>query len=123
MLTERDLSEYLGKIREHVCTRCPERPRGGPPCAPLGKTCGVEAHLAQLVESIQAVQSQCIDPYLAHNRMEICNCCEFRHGAACPCAMDYLSVLLVEAVEAVDQRRAENASELPCAASGRAPPI
>ena len=37
--------EYLAEIRKQVCSRCVERPPGGPPCAPLGKQCGVEMHL------------------------------------------------------------------------------
>jgi hypothetical protein len=105
MLTEQELAEYLGEIREQVCSRCPERPPGGPPCAPLGKECGVEMHLPQLIDSIHAVQSQRIDAYLALNRMEICTHCAFLHSSLCPCPMDYLAVLIVEAVEAVDQRR------------------
>src|SRR5262245_20938720 len=101
MLTEQDLAEYLSEIREQVCKRCPERPPGGPPCAPLGKDCGVEMHLPQLIDSIHAVQSQRVNPYLAHNRMEICTRCAFLHSSICPCPMDYLAVLIVEAVEAV----------------------
>jgi hypothetical protein len=107
MLTEQDLAEYLAEIREHVCTRCPERLPGAPPCAPLGKNCGVEMHLPELIDSIHARQSHRIDPYLEHNRKEICTHCAYLHSSICPCPMDYLAVLLVEAVEAVDQRRAE----------------
>lgn len=107
MLAEQDLEEYLEEIREQVCSRCPERPPGGPPCAPLGKNCGIEMHLPQLIDSIHAVHSDRIAPYLAHNRMEICTRCAFWHSSICPCPMDYLSVLLVEAVEAVDQRHAQ----------------
>ncbi len=31
-----ELNEYLDEIRQEVCTRCMERPPGGPPCAPWG---------------------------------------------------------------------------------------
>lgn len=105
MFTEEVLTEYLDEIREQVCAHCPERPPGGPPCEPLGKFCGVEMHLPRLIDSIHAVQSQRTDPYLAHNRMEICSRCAFLHASLCPCPMDYLAVLIVEAVETVDQRR------------------
>jgi hypothetical protein len=47
MLTGQDLAEYLGEIREQVCSRCPERPPGGTPCAPLGKDCGIELSSAE----------------------------------------------------------------------------
>jgi hypothetical protein len=111
MLAEQDLSEYLAEIREHACSRCPERPFGGPPCMPLGKECGVEMHLPQLIEAIRAEQSDSIVPYLAHNRNEICTQCRLLHSSTCPCPMDYLAVLVVEAIEAVDQRRAQREKE------------
>jgi hypothetical protein len=105
MLAEAEISEYLDEIRERVCSRCVERPPGGPPCAPLGKTCGVETHLPQLIEAIHRVRSGLIEPYLTNNRRTICEHCALHHGSDCPCPMDYLAVLLVEAVEAVDERR------------------
>jgi hypothetical protein len=104
MVNETELTEYLSEIRKQVCTRCVERPPGGPPCAPLGKQCGVELHLAEIVDSVHRVHSACIEPYLERNRKHICEKCSFLHHSFCPCPMDYLSVLLVEAVEAVDQR-------------------
>ena len=104
MLAEADISEYLAEIREQVCSHCVERPEGGPPCTPLGKVCGIELHLPQLIESIHQAHSPLIDPYLGHNRQNICERCAFLHGSSCPCPMDYLAVLLVQAVETVDQR-------------------
>ncbi len=99
-----DYGEYLEEIRQQVCSRCVERPPGGPPCAPLGKTCGVEAHFPQLIEAIRAVKSGLIEPSLQQNRQTICEHCAALHGSACPCPMDYLAVLLVQAVETVDER-------------------
>jgi hypothetical protein len=107
MLAEAELKEYRDAIREQVCSRCVERPPGGPPCAPLGKECGVEMHLPQLVQSIREVHSELIAPYLEHNRRQICAHCSLLHGSLCPCPMDYLSVLIVDAVESVDRRRKE----------------
>jgi hypothetical protein len=107
MLTELELAEYRDEIRNHVCSRCVDRPAGGPPCEPLGKRCGVEMHLPQLVQSIREVHSNSIVPYLNHNRAAICEGCVLHHHpSACPCPMDYLAVLLAEAVENVDRRRA-----------------
>jgi len=107
MLAELELADYLKEIREEVCSRCVERPPHGPPCAPLGKRCGIETHLAEIVDSIHAVRSNVITPYLDNNRKCICANCAFHHGSNCPCPMDYLSVLLVQAVESVDQRQSE----------------
>jgi hypothetical protein len=100
-----DLGDYLTEIRNYVCSRCVERPRGGPPCAPLGKNCGVEMHLPELIAAIREVRSKSLGPYLDHNRRVICENCVLLHSSICPCPMDYLSCLIVEAVEAVDERR------------------
>lgn len=105
MLAEAELQEYLDEIRTEVCSRCVERPAGGPPCGPLGKPCGVELHLPKLIESIQEVQSHQIGPYLQRNRKQVCESCALHHGEFCPCPMDTLAVLVVEAVEAVNERQ------------------
>jgi hypothetical protein len=106
MIAGPELQEYLDEIRQEVCSRCVERPYGGPPCGPLGKPCGVELHLPQLVESVRAVHSDLIAPYLDTNRREVCEHCPYLHNAdCCPCPMDSLAVLVVEAIEAVDRRR------------------
>jgi hypothetical protein len=104
MLAEAELGEYLDEIRQEVCSRCVERPAGGPPCLPLGKVCGVELHLPKLVEAVHEVRSDLIDPYLDNNRKKVCEGCAFLHSDHCPCPMDRLAVLVVEAVEAFDRR-------------------
>jgi hypothetical protein len=106
MLTDAELAEYMEEIRKQVCCHCVERPPGGPPCAPLGKQCGIELHLPQLIDSIHRVNSPWIEQYLDCNRKMICQQCSLLHSSVCPCPMDYLAVLLVQAVETVDQRRA-----------------
>jgi hypothetical protein len=113
MVTETELIDYMEEIREQVCSRCVERPPGGPPCAPLGKQCGIELHLGAIIDSIHQVPgSDWIEPYLERNRKEVCENCRFLHSDACPCPMDYLAVLLVGAVETVDQQR-NRARKLP----------
>jgi hypothetical protein len=112
MLATEALQEYLDEIRQQACSRCVERPAGGPPCAPLGKVCGVEMHLPELVESIRSVHSGLLEPYLEHNRRGICSWCAYLESSICPCPMDYLGALIVEAVEEVDRRRGERASHL-----------
>jgi hypothetical protein len=110
MITKPKLEEYLAEIREHVCSRCIERPPGGPPCAPLGKVCGVEMHLPEIINAIHDVHSDWMLPYLKNNRECVCRGCAFHHSDICPCPMDYLATLLVEAVEAVDDRVAKRAT-------------
>lgn len=107
MVSEAKLNEYLAEIREQVCSHCVERPPGGPPCAPLGKVCGIELHLPKIIDAIHEVRSDWIAPYLEYNRHNICEHCAHNHTSICPCPMDYLATLLVEAVETVDERCAD----------------
>ena len=111
MYTETELAEYVTEIREQVCSRCIERPPGGPPCAPLGKECGIELHLPEYIEAIHGTDSLLIEPYLDKIHQNVCSHCFRRGQEGCPCPMDYLLVLLADAVETVDRRRA--ASDLP----------
>jgi hypothetical protein len=117
MVSEAKLSEYMNEIRTHVCSRCIERPPGGPPCTPLGKECGIEMHLPKLIDEIHGVHSDSIAPYLHNNRKHICEHCALHQSGVCPCPMDYLAVLLVEAVETVDRR--DEAADFAPATSGK----
>jgi len=110
MVAEPELSEYLDEIRREVCSHCIERPPGGPPCAPLGKKCGIELHLPELIDVVHEVRSDSIVPYLLNNRHKICERCALLNSSACPCPMDNLAVLLVQSIEAVDRRREEAAA-------------
>lgn len=104
MIAEADLQEYLDEIRQEVCSRCVEQPLGGPPCTPLGKVCGVELHLPRLVEAVHEVRSEWMGPYLDSTRQKVCQSCVFLHHDCCPCPMDSLATLVVQAIEAVDER-------------------
>jgi hypothetical protein len=64
-------------------------------------------HLPELIDEIHGVHSGSITPYLENNRKHICANCALYHSSICPCPMDYLSVLLVEAIEKVDERHEE----------------
>jgi hypothetical protein len=108
MTAKAELRDYLEEIRQEVCGRCVERPPGGPPCGPLGKVCGVELHLPQLVEAVRSVHSGWMGPYLDRTHEKVCKGCRFLHADCCPCPMDRLALLVVEAIEAVDRRRQQH---------------
>jgi hypothetical protein len=105
MYTEEQLAEYMDEIRSEVCTRCIERPPGGPPCAPLGKRCGVELNLPQIVDAVHAKYSSQMGPYTTNFHEMVCTQCANRTTEQCPCPMEYLLILAVQAIEAVDERR------------------
>jgi hypothetical protein len=99
-----ELEDYLHAIRQQVCTHCIERPPGGPPCAPLGKCCGIELNLGRLVEAVHCVHSGVMDPYIEGFHEEVCRDCPARMTAQCPCPLEYLLMLAVQAIEDVDER-------------------
>ena len=96
---------YMAEIREQVCTRCIERLPAGPPCFPLGKRCGLELNLPQLVDAVHGVHSLTIDPYIDQFHDEVCTHCPNRPTNQCPCPLEYLLTLAVQAIETVDQRQ------------------
>ena len=106
MNIQNDLEEFRTELRANVCSRCIERRAGAPPCAPLGKGCGIELHLPALVALCRTTDSALIDPYLEKLHDLICAACEYKDKPACPCPLDYLLTLAVEVVERVDSRRA-----------------
>jgi len=100
-----EYDEYLAELRDHVCSRCIERKPDCPPCSPHAKGCGIERHVPQLVEICRGTNSPLMDPYIEKLHDAICTECEYRDTPECPCPLDYLLQLAVEAVERVERRR------------------
>ncbi len=105
MLTSTEYDEYLAELRSRVCSRCVERGPNSPPCAPHNNPCGIEAHLPELVELCRTTDSQQMATYLDKLHTLICPDCEYKDTNGCPCPLDYLLELAVQAVEAVELRR------------------
>jgi hypothetical protein len=103
MFTANELAEYSEELRNQVCSRCIERQPGNPPCTIHGRPCGIEAHLPELVDVCRRTDSIQIDPYIQQLHDLICPECGFKDSANCPCPLDYLLPLAVEAVETVEQ--------------------
>lgn len=110
MSTPNEYDEYLAELREQVCSRCIVRQPGGPPCAVHGQGCGIERHVPELVEICRSTDSALMDPYIEELHDKICKDCEYRDSPACPCPLDYLLQLAVEAVERVERRRTDRSS-------------
>ena len=72
---------------------------------------GLDAHrfdpqvVPSYLEAVHQVQSSRIEPYLDSIHRSVCSQCIMRGCDGCPCPMDYLLVLLVQAIETVDRRR------------------
>jgi hypothetical protein len=109
--------EYLEEIRKEACSRCVERPPGGPPCGSLGKWCGVEHNLPELIDAVHDAHGHWMGPYCDSTERHVCEHCPIHDTSACPCPMDQLLVLVVQAVEVVDARRGRRAEALQLAAT------
>jgi hypothetical protein len=59
----------------------------------------------ELVEICRSINSSQMEPYIERLHDEICSECKYRTAPTCPCPLDYLLKLAVEAVERVEQRR------------------
>lgn len=92
------------ELRASVCSHCIEHHPAGPPCTPLGKTCGIEVHIPELVEICSTVHSTQMEPYINELHDKICSTCTNKDGPTCPCPLDYLLLLAVEAVDRVLER-------------------
>jgi hypothetical protein len=57
-----------------------------------------------LVKICRTTDSALIDPYIEQLHELICPDCEYKDSSMCPCPLDYLLQLAVEAVEKVEQR-------------------
>jgi hypothetical protein len=106
MVVQDCLDEYRSALRADVCSHCIERRPDAPPCSPQGKSCGLERHLAGIIEICRTTNSALIDPYIEKLHDTICSGCEYHDRPACPCPLDYLLQLAVETVEKVEFRRA-----------------
>jgi len=100
-----EYEEYLAELRAHVCARCIERAPGCPPCAPQGKACGIELHVPELVHLCRTSPNPQMAAYIDELHAQICEHCSNKDGPTCPCPLDYLLQLAVEAIERVDLRR------------------
>jgi hypothetical protein len=98
------LADYGREIRTRVCSHCVERLPGCPPCTEVGKVCGTETHLPDLVGAVHQIDGGLMAPYADAVERIVCEGCAARGSIDCPCPMEYLLPLVVEAVEAVDER-------------------
>jgi hypothetical protein len=75
----------------------------------MGKRCGIELHLAEIVQVAHLTRSRAIDPYIERFHIDVCSHCSNRETSQCPCPLDPLLLLAIEAIEAVDARHGQPA--------------
>ena len=109
LAAEADYADYLLEIRKRVRSRCVEHAAGWPSLCTAGKElwrgnapAGVDRFRSSGPHEVAGTVSR--TPSTGDLRKM-----RFLHSRICPCPMDYLAELIVEAVEAVDRRRASKA--------------
>jgi len=72
--------------------------------------------LEEIVQVAHAARSRAIDPYIERFHSDVCSHCSNRESSQCPCPLDPLLLLAIEAIEEVDERRGRIApgSGKPC---------
>ncbi|MCG3179199.1 MAG: hypothetical protein BIFFINMI_01532 [Phycisphaerae bacterium] len=105
---------YLRAIQARVCRNCVDLMADGT-CGVHDRVCPVERNLKQILQVVNRVKSDSVEPYLLLLRREVCaNCehedmageCTLRNEAGC--ALDRYFVLIIDAIEEVrSQIRAE----------------
>jgi hypothetical protein len=99
MYSEAEIANYLPEIREAVCKGCSDRPAGGPPCEAFGKRCAVEMDLPLILQAIRETDN----PFMAYPVENIrCRLCS-GGKPDCSCPRDYVLMLVVQAVRAIDE--------------------
>ena len=63
-----------------------------------------------------------MDPYIERFHSDVCSHCANKTTSQCPCPLDYLLLLAIQAIDDVDQRRAER-GESPIPVSQAAPSV
>jgi len=108
--------EYLDVIRRRVCAVCLDG-RDDKSCGLSGRACAIESHLPQLVGALSSVESTKLLDYETAIRAQVCTECQHQDAAGrCElrdegsCALDAYLMLVLDAVEEVNLRRAARAS-------------
>ena len=103
-----DLDKYWQAVQGRVCVKCIDSDGHGS-CRLNGEdACGLKLHFPRIVETVLAVQSYTIEPYIEALRQHVCaNCkhrssdgtCTFRSNL--DCGLDRYFPLVIEAIETV----------------------
>jgi hypothetical protein len=101
---------YMEAIRRHVCSVCLDSKDDGS-CSLTGRVCAIEAHLPGVVAAVLATRSRRMEDYYDAIQAQVCPCCRHQDQAgrcglrnAGDCALETYLPLVVDAIEAVEQR-------------------
>lgn len=100
-------------LKQRVCAICFDRNDDGTCGLPAGRVCAIEAHLPEIVSTIESEHSFDLAPYVEGLRTKVCpNCsqdaegnCAFRQSF--DCSVDNFIYLIVDTIEEEKKRSEE----------------
>lgn len=103
-----DLDKYWQAVQQRVCAHCVDSDGLGNCRLSSEDACGLKLHFPRIVETVLAVKSNTIEPYIEALRQNVCaDCrhqspdgtCAFRSNR--DCGLDRYFPLVIEAIEGV----------------------
>ncbi len=111
-----DQRAFEEAVLARICACCVECRDDGSCGLDPSRECSIKIHLPQILQSVQGVTSDRIEDYVEHIREDVCAVCEDRNpDGSCDvrdridCPLDRYLLLVVEAIEEVQQFHDMNA--------------
>ena len=114
---EHTLEEYWDAVQRKVCLKCIDGDGRGNCLLGTVDECALKAHFPKIVETVLAVRSSDMEPYLTGLRQNVCTQC--RHQSAdgtcvlrneVDCALDRYFPIVAEAIEELHDPKAGSRS-------------
>ena len=103
-----DLDKYWRAVQSRVCVKCIDGDGHGNCRLSSEDACGLKLHFPRIVETVLAVQSNTIEPYIEALRQHVCAECKHQSAdGTCTirthvdCGLDRYFPLVIEAIEEV----------------------
>lgn len=98
--------EYWAALQQKICAKCVDGDGKGHCLIAKSRDCALKTHFPQIIETVNAVFSPSVDPYVEQLRKNVCAVCTGQTaGGAChlrdetECALDRYFPLIVQVIE------------------------
>jgi len=98
--------EYWGALQEKICAKCVDGDGKGNCLIAHSRDCALKTHFPQIIETVNAVFSPSVEPYIEKLRKNVCAVCTAqspdgvcRQRDEVECALDRYFPLIVQVIE------------------------
>ena len=101
-------------LKERVCGICFDRNDDGTCGLAEGRTCGLEAHLPEIVKAVESVHDIDLSPYVDGIRTQVCPSCSQDGEGRCvfrdsfDCSVDNFLYVVVDTIEDIQKREKQS---------------